>query len=839
MGVVSWREINRYFADAYCDAARADADMRAATAALETLRETIFSIPSGTSIIDVWGAFDEQVGSADPDRLMPILVELRQQFQKIAIEREIYRLNRIFDRDKQEGWRQWLETYARSFSLQGWRTAFGLEITRHGLKSYSPSKEWPLSRIRQAAELVDKGRWSETYDWFIFLSEQELQPDLRAQFLATAAEIQLYHFLQPGRAKTLLDQASSLAPDAVRLQIAWGEYWMQKDKLELAKKQFEGVIDVMPKIADGYVNLGDYYDKTNDTTRAEDMYQQAIFNAPGAIDGYRRLMNFHGKTTWFSERENRLQPLFQRILALEDDQSYSWVSLGLIYKENRRYEKALEYFEKAIQEDNRSIFGHIWLGYTHTDQVSDSEKDTNHLDKARASFDRVIQLAPDAIDGYWAIMRLEILQKNWQAALDACNKCLSIHPEWESFVLVGRADIHQQMGRYEDAEQDLLKSLEIEPDNPGALSVFSRLADSYKKTDEKGLSLRALDILLQHKGKPYEHTYHNQIGNMNYYFADYSIAADHYRLALAVVPDDDVLNSNLALAIERQNTPGNRINELEEAIQYLKRARDLNEADQDYTRRLQALEIEYSFISVYGENAHNLSPLATGIRIKVSNDLLPDILTEDQSNLSNSTLQAIDDMRQHIREFWGIELPGILYSYLDETDNNTGRYELYFQEKYQDFGYAEPGMLFALEGDDSESTPDYDISGPPYGHWVKDESEIKLPNRDRFARFLTATEYILLHVERAVINNPLDLLGFQDIINLATDCDEATRKEIRKSSLEMLRYAQVLKQLINARVPLVNIQEISQEYLSLRSNIEDISEIARQIKAKFAINSSL
>lgn len=129
-------------------------------------------------------------------------------------------------------------------------------------------------------------------------------------------------------------------------------------------------------------------------------------------------------------------------------------------------------------------------------------------------------------------MRLEMQLANWQEALDAYNRCFGIHPEWESFVLVGRADIYRELGKYEEAYEELLKSLDLEPDNPGAVSVLSSLAESYKSTNEKDLPLRSLHTLRQYNGDSYEDTYQNRIGNMYYYFGEYADAAGRYRLAI-------------------------------------------------------------------------------------------------------------------------------------------------------------------------------------------------------------------------------------------------------------------------------------------------------------------
>ncbi len=831
MGVISWRELTRYFADAYCDAAQAGAEMRAATDALETLRDTVLSIQSGTSIMDAWAAFDRQVGLADQERLMPFLIRLRDTFAQIATDREVFLLQRAFKDDRLSGWSKWLESYANAFSHNGWRTLFGSRIAQNGLR-YSPSAEWPVERIREVAELVSKSRWPETYDWFVFLSKQEISPQARVQMLATSAEIQLYHFYQPTKAKMLLEEANEISPDNLRLQIVWGEYWMYKENYEQARKYFQRGIDKMPDIPDGFVNMGDYYNKLGEPTRAEDLYQQATVSAPGAADGYRRLLNFYGDTGRLEEAEDRLASLLIRVLALDEDQPYTFVTMGMIYKECSRYEQAIEYFDQAIELDPNSALAHVWKGYTYLDIFKKNPLDSDNIGLARSSFERTAEIAPGTIDGIWGIMSLEMQLKDWQAALDACNRCFGIHPEWESFVLAGRADIYRELERYEDALADLQKSLEIEPDNPIAISFLSTLAESYKSSGKKELSLRSLAILRQHNGEDYEDTYQNLIGNMHYYFSEYADAAICYRLAITANPNDDILHSNLARALDNQRTPDSRLEELDEALTHLRLSVELNPTEPDYSTRLHALESESQFIRLYGEEARNLTPVVPGIRIRVSENLLTDILSEDQTDLSENTRQAISEMRQHILDIMGIELPGILYSYLDSEYSQSGKYEIYFQETYQAFGYVEPGMVFAqVGGENGDSAYPYDT---PSGHWINDQDEIDEQDRASYTEFYTASEYILNHLEKLAADDHHDLLGYQDMVNLLSVCNDETVKELSRSHEELLRYSQVLRLLLDKKISLKNIQQISQEYINLRQEDQSISELANFLVDKVA-----
>lgn len=837
MGVVSWNEINRHFINAYCEAARAEVDMRAATNALESLREAVFSIPAGASIYNVWATFDKHIGVADLDRFMPVLVRLREEFKKIALEREIFRLNRERRGGEQEGSQAWLEAYAETFNNYGWRTRFALDITRECLRS-SPFPDWSLNRILQAVDLVNQGRWAETYDWFCLLMDQDLPAHMRARMAATAAEIQLYHFLQPTKARQLLEKGDALDKDEHRLKVAWGEYWMQVGEGEKARQIFESLLSQSPDLADGFVNLGDYYDGLGETKLAEDYYNQAVGNAPGMVAGYRRLMNFYGKPSTLKDQMERLQPLLKRTLALDEDQAYSWVSLGLLYKDSLLFDQARQYFERAIREDQKSVIANIWLGYNYLAEADVTENNPERkkvlFDQARLAFARVVELAPNAIDGHWGFMRLAHQLNDWEEALAGCNRCLQIHPEWESFVLVERSDKYQRLKRFEDAEKDLLHSLEIEPINPAALDHLSVLADSYKISGVPEVSVRALDALRQYKKDLEEHTYHNRMGNIHYYFEEYPAAAERYRLALAAKEDDDVLHSNLALALERIEQPGKRLELLEEAIQHLERAIELNPKESDYQTRLEAHTIEREVIRVYGEDARKYTPEVTGIRIKVHQNIWQDVLGEDMINLSSFTLEKITAMRQRILARYGVTLPGILYSPLDDSpDDKQGRYEIYFREIPYDFNYLEPGKKFVHLKQSPELDPDSLEQYIPYGFWVNDTNEIEPAIEDQVHCVMTVSEYILFHLERLASAYLPVLVDFQEIASLLASCDEATVKAIKTSSQELLLYWQAMIALLGKRVPLVNIQEISQAYLEARKDTDQVAEITDRLALKF------
>ena len=96
---------------------------------------------------------------------------------------------------------------------------------------------------------------------------------------------------------------------------------------------------------------------------------------------------------------------------------------------------------------------------------------------------------------------------------------------------------------------------------------FARWARACHFSQRKPREIYAaiLDIL----GQPYEAEYHNQLGNLSYYFDEYDKSAAEYRLAIAAKPDAAIYHRNLATAYRS-------VKRYEEAVQELERARAID-----------------------------------------------------------------------------------------------------------------------------------------------------------------------------------------------------------------------------------------------------------------------
>lgn len=818
MRAVPRTDLDAAFARAYYDAARSGTDMRAAAGALEAVRDVL---RSGADVFAVWASFDEQIGRAE-ERLAPTLVQLRGEFERAALDAAVRRLEEAFAREPQEGWRAWLQLYVATFDDRGFRRDFGAELARRAL-SWSPSDEWPVERIRRYVGYVLRSRWADACDWFLFLATQEELPGpQRAAALCVAAEVELYHFVRLGQTGELLRRAAELAPNAPGVLRCWGEYWLAREDVEQARGCFSRVVQMRPDLADGFVGLGDCADKMGDATAAESYYNQAMANAPGMRDGYRQLLNWHGKEQWFANREALVESFFVRLLRLSDYQPYTWVELGCVYKQNRRYEDARRCFQKALELDPECSLARVWLGYTHLDEAAaaglDSTPGAKLLEAARTDFQETVRSAPEALDGYWAMSGLEMNRGDWQAALEWCERGLGCHAGWEPSLRLRRAHILRQLGRAAEALDDLSRSVDLEPYSPSAPEILADVAGSFLERSDHEAFGRVLEVGSRLEGNGLKASFWNRIGNLHYKAADYGAAARCYREAIEATPGDDVLHSNLALALERLREPGRRLEELTEAVAALGRARALSPDNGSYRARLNDLEAECRFVQIYGEDALKLEPFVTSIRVEVGDDVLPDILNPALDALSDATLKRIEAMRAKIRERLGIAIPGVRFGILGEAGASKSAYVVRIMERHFYSGEVEPGGRFVPAPVPGPET------GPPVGLWMKRGEEMEAA-----WEIWSVADYLLAHLRSALELHLAEFAGHQETSEMLKGCPSESARWIVNEPGELTRFVRTVRCLLQRKIPVSEMERLAGEFFIGRQSGDGPEAIADRI----------
>jgi tetratricopeptide (TPR) repeat protein len=777
-------------ADAYYEAALAGVNMRAATEALEAMRATMLS---DYDLMDAWDRMDAQVNlAADVRGLQPTLMRLREHWKKIILDDECERLKGVFEHDREIGWIGWLHAFVDSL------TNFRLDYCRRLCEAPLPFPEDvdpSFSQILRFTDLARGARWAEAFDLYARLGEQEkLMPNLRARSLAIAAEISVYQFYQFDRAKALLERAESLAPGEWRVTFDWGIYYLQKSGQEnaaKAKECYQRLTEIAPDLSGGYTGIGECLEREGDLAGAEELYYRAAKCVGSPSDGYLSLLKLFGQKAIFEDRKDSIPDLVDKLDAIASTEyslSESRIAAGDAYKQNDRINEAIQWYQRAIESAPSFLHGYSAEAYLYLDN--------KEYANAEDRFRQVIDMAPEAMDGYWGMSQLTEARQDWEATIKWLEESLKRRPQWAAFIHARSGKIKQQLNRIEDATEDLFKALAIDPENGEAIDGIERIAyDMYTLNGDPEAALALYRRLREAAGEIYEVTYRNLIGNVRYYFGRNKEAAAEYRRAILISPKTPRIYSNLASALSQLKTPGNIVEELDEAIENARVAHELEPDSEEYAQQLAELERARTFAARYGEHALALDPAPKPIQVHVTSPALPIILNVEQNDLSEKFKDMIEAMRGRIRSRFGFSIPGVNFKTLDSP--GAFDYMIDLLDERAAYGELEADKKFAfgsrlqLDRLQIEGTAPYPWMGSNVlseGVWI-DESNWEKAIAHNF-EVIDAREYLLRHVEIVVTPRLNGLFSHQDAANLLAerasgDCADVERDPRKLSSLTL------------------------------------------------------
>jgi tetratricopeptide (TPR) repeat protein len=825
-------DFTQILADAYFKAALTNADMQDTTEALETIRSTAETEDQHK----IWDIMDEQIGKAEATFLLPVLLQLRRKFTRHFLESEISRLHTVFRQDPDAGWKDLLLTYAKA--LYNWRLQFSFKLVDEPFALNSVNYD-EVKEISRYTKLALQERWAETYDLFVGLTRKELIPkEIQANFLVTAAEIQLY-YLNPNEfsaAKTLLSRAEDLAPHEPRVFEVWGEYWLQQNELGKARENFQAAIKLRPQMSNSYSGIGECYEREGDLDAAEDWHLEAIRKASSS-SAYTKLIDFYGRSKLLSARKERLLPLVERAIAVEPDCRYStYAQLGYIYQEVGNYQESHQWFEKAIKLDKKRLGGYVGKGYTYV-------REEKYL-QACLEFKKAIKVAPESFDGYWGLSLAQQRIGQYKEALQSYRKSLRLRPEWKEVIQEGIDTTEWELGKHNVVTRRLLKRLATEPENQKLTDRLLFFAgELYKTFDKDKGALQVYSKMRKTKGRTFEGEYHNLVGNLNYYIGDYEKAKKCYLEAIQNAPDTAVYHANLADAWIKLETPGRRIEVLNQSIRALKRACQLAPEDDSYRADLEALQKRASLITHFGEKVLEMPmPVVTPIAVEVADNLVEYIEGKGETDLTPQLTRLTTNLRKRVYKETGVRIPGIRFR--SNANLESGTYSIILMETPITGGQIEPEKrLFCGNLQDVEKLgvyPDQTTVNPLTGseaYWINKINWKKLEASN--LELLDAIDYLVTHLEAEVRRNLAEFIDHQEIMNLleSTHCDACDI--IRSSDVRLTTFVNVLQGLVTEGLPITPFKVISRTFNLLYDEGRDVRAIAERLRLNPAIRKKL
>ncbi len=231
----------------------------------------------------------------------------------------------------------------------------------------------------------------------------------------------------------------------------------KKGKSKKALKCWEKVLQVKPDYLTGWVMMGQDYEKLEDLDKARECYDKVLKINPS-----------HQDAKWLKEN------LGEQIL----------YDKGKELLKNKKFNKALGYFNRAIKKDQDNGLAWSYKGSTLIF--------LNRYEEANKVFDKAIELDPSRADNWIgkcdALVRFQrtaflrvtanlVNTRTYEEALRCCHEALKLEPnKW----WIHTAQLHEFYKHYREALECIEKALIYEPNNIIADKVKLAISNGLK-----------------------------------------------------------------------------------------------------------------------------------------------------------------------------------------------------------------------------------------------------------------------------------------------------------------------------------------------------------------------
>ncbi|MCZ8225925.1 MAG: tetratricopeptide repeat protein [Microcystis sp. LE19-84.1B] len=237
-----------------------------------------------------------------------------------------------------------------------------------------------------------------------------------------------------------------------------------------------------------YRFLGDFSKIAGTEREARENYEQALTVINQAISLVPNNPNYYNeKWAVLSELKRYDEGLAAITQAIDLAPRAAWyVNRGILYRDQQKYELALDDYNKAIK-----------LNPNHANAYNNRGNlyyDLQKYDLALADYDKAIEINPNFAILYYNRGGVYYNQQKYELALSDINKAIDINPNYAE-AYYNRGNIYYDLQKYELALSDINKAIEL---NPNYAEAYNNRGLLYKDLQKYDLALsdysKAIDI---------------------------------------------------------------------------------------------------------------------------------------------------------------------------------------------------------------------------------------------------------------------------------------------------------------------------------------------------------
>lgn len=288
------------------------------------------------------------------------------------------------------------------------------------------------------------------------------------------------------------------AGDTEVLKARGNVYYLLKKYKESNEDYIDAIrFDAQDSNALYYIALNYYY--LNDDESAEIYFDKAAqSNKLYAADIY----NEAGVLYYNSNLYALAESYYNKALKANTDYFLGYYNLGLLYRKEKNFEKAIAKLNIALSLNKESADALNELGNLYLNQQD--------FEKAQLNYEKATAIDPKHYYAWFNMGDIEYYdKKNLDIALNFYTKALEAYPEYEDAYL-RQASIYLTQVKYNEAIERLEKLIQI---NPKSAQAYALLGISYSDTKDYDNALKNLNIAISlnatHEGYYYlGYTYH-------------------------------------------------------------------------------------------------------------------------------------------------------------------------------------------------------------------------------------------------------------------------------------------------------------------------------------------
>ena len=221
---------------------------------------------------------------------------------------------------------------------------------------------------------------------------------------------------------------------------------------------------------------------------------------------------------------------------LDDDNALALLSLGDLMDQMKRTERAVALYERVPRTSPMRRSADL--------QQALALDDLSRTDDALLKLDRIIAASPKDVDALVTRANILRVKKRWAEAIASYDAAIALVPEpkarhWSWFF--SRATCLERSKKWELAERDLKKALELQPDRPEVLNYlgYSWVDRHLNLTEALAMLHRAVEL------RPEDGAILDSVGWAYYRLGKYDDALKWLEKAIEKMPGDPVINDHL------------------------------------------------------------------------------------------------------------------------------------------------------------------------------------------------------------------------------------------------------------------------------------------------------